>query len=170
VACGTFSAPCTSARTPSSRSSGRRRPLSLSRLLPRRIRTLVLDEFWSFVGAKKRQCRAWYAFDPQRKRVVAFINGGRTIQTGRELRRKLGRARVNTYHTDKWPTYRQCFPSRRHDTGKGGTCHIERNHLNFRTRVKRLERRTIWYSRSEKMHDAVIKLFIHYSNSKHHHY
>lgn len=50
-----------------------------------------------------------------------------------------------------------------------GAC-IERNHLNFRTRVKRLQRRTICDPRSEELHDAVIKLFIHYANFKHDHF
>jgi insertion element IS1 protein InsB len=97
------------------------------------------------------------------------VQGRRTDESGRALGRKLGQARVNTYYTDKWPTYRRCFPGR-HQTGKGGTSHIERHHLNFRTRLKRLQRRTICYSRSAEMHGAVIKLFIHYSNSKHHHF
>jgi insertion element IS1 protein InsB len=50
-------------------------------------------------------------------------------------------------------------------TSKAGTLNIERNHLNFRTRIKRLQRRTICYSKSAEMHEAVIKLYVHYSNS-----
>jgi IS1 family transposase/transposase-like protein len=138
--------------------------------VPRRIRTLELDEFWSFAGSKQQPRWTWYGFDRERRRVVAFVNGRRTDESGRSLRRKLGRAQVNTFRTDKWPTYGRYFPGRRHHTGKGGTSHIERNHLNFRTRIKRLQRRTICYSRSPELHDAVIKLFIHYSNSKHHHF
>jgi insertion element IS1 protein InsB len=34
--------------------------------LPRRIRDLELDEFWSFVGAKERERWTWYGFDRQR--------------------------------------------------------------------------------------------------------
>jgi len=138
--------------------------------VPCRVQTLALDEFWSFVGSKRHPRWTWYGFDRQRRRVVAFANGRRTDESGRELCRKLGRGRVNTYRTDKWPTYARCLPRRRHHTSKEGTCRIERNHLNFRTRVKRLQRHTICYSRSPELHDAVIKLFIHYSNSKHHHF
>jgi insertion element IS1 protein InsB len=134
--------------------------------VPRHIRTLELDEFWSFAGSKKQPRWTWYAWDREHHQVVAFVNGRRTDEMGRALRRKLGQARVNTYRTDRWPTYARCLPRRRQQTGKGGTCHIERNHLNFRTRVKRLQRRTICYSRSEEMHDAVIKLFIHYSSPR----
>lgn len=137
---------------------------------PRHIHTLELDEFWSFVSSKQQPRWTWYGWDRRRRNVVAFVNGRRIDQLGRALRGKLGGAQVKTYCTDKWPTYGRCFPPRRHYTGKEGACHIERNHLNFRTRIKRLQRRTICYSKSAEMHDAVIKLFIHYSNSKHHHF
>src|SRR5205814_7443900 len=70
--------------------------------VPRQIRTLELDEFWSFVGSKKQQRWTWLAFDRQRRRVVAFVNDRRTDESGHRLRRKLGRAQVNTYRTDDW--------------------------------------------------------------------
>lgn len=37
---------------------------------------------------------------------------------------------------------------------------IERKHLTLRTRIKRLARKTICFSKSEEMHDLVIGLFI----------
>jgi insertion element IS1 protein InsB len=37
---------------------------------------------------------------------------------------------------------------------------IERKHLTLRTRIKRLARRTICFSKSVLMHDVVIGLFI----------
>ena len=37
---------------------------------------------------------------------------------------------------------------------------IESKHMNFRTRIKRLVRRTICFSKTERMHDLVIGLFI----------
>ena len=44
----------------------------------RRIQDLDLDEFWSFVGAKRRQRWTWYGYDRQRRKVVAFVNERRT--------------------------------------------------------------------------------------------
>lgn len=38
--------------------------------------------------------------------------------------------------------------------------HIERKHLTLRTRIKRLARKTICFSKSIEMHDIVIGLFI----------
>ena len=39
---------------------------------------------------------------------------------------------------------------------KQNTQGIERENLNFRTRIKRLARKTICFSRSEEIHDKVI--------------
>jgi insertion element IS1 protein InsB len=44
--------------------------------------------------------------------------------------------------------------------GKRNTQKIERKHLTLRTRIKRLARRTICFSKSVVMHDVVIGLFI----------
>ncbi|MEP0892689.1 IS1 family transposase [Leptolyngbya sp. PL-A3] len=40
------------------------------------------------------------------------------------------------------------------------TQRIERKHLNLRTRIKRLARKTICFSKSEWLHNIVIGLFI----------
>ena len=37
---------------------------------------------------------------------------------------------------------------------------IERKHLTLRTRIKRLQRKTIGFSRNTQMHDLVIGLYI----------
>ena len=44
--------------------------------------------------------------------------------------------------------------------GKRNTQQIERKHLTLRTRIKRLMRKTICFSRSTQMHDIVIGLFV----------
>jgi insertion element IS1 protein InsB len=40
---------------------------------------------------------------------------------------------------------------------------IESKHINVRTRVKRLMRRTLGFSKTERMHDLVIGLFVNRS-------
>ena len=47
-----------------------------------------------------------------------------------------------------------------HTTGKENTPKIERKHLTLRTRIKRLARKTICFSKKEQMHDIVIGLFV----------
>ncbi len=49
---------------------------------------------------------------------------------------------------------------KQHTVGKRYIQKIERKHLTYRTRIKRLARKTICFSKSELMHDTVIGLFI----------
>jgi insertion element IS1 protein InsB len=78
--------------------------------------------------------------------------------------------RVKNYHTDAWEAYQKYLPAENHFISKLGTVSIERNNLNFRTHLKHLERKTICFSKSEKMHDAVIKIYVWHSNLKRHHF
>ncbi|WP_214270436.1 IS1 family transposase, partial [Escherichia coli] len=48
----------------------------------------------------------------------------------------------------------------KHITGKLYTQRIERENLNLRNRLKRLNRKTLGYSKSTEMHDKVIGTFI----------
>lgn len=47
-----------------------------------------------------------------------------------------------------------------HEIGKQNTQKVERKNLNFRTWIKRLTRRAIWFLKIEQMHDIVIGLLI----------
>ena len=47
-----------------------------------------------------------------------------------------------------------------HTIGKENTQKIERKQLTLRTRIKRLTRKTICFSKSIQMHDIVIGLFV----------
>jgi len=144
-------------------------PVRVATVVPKRAADLELDEFWSFVEKKKRQRWTWYAFDRQRKRVTAFVNGRRTDHNCAALLKKLADSRVQRFHTDKWESYLKLLPGENHLIGKEGTRNIERHNLNFRTHVKRLQRRTICFSKSVEMHDAVIKLYVRHSNFRQHH-
>jgi hypothetical protein len=53
--------------------------------------------------------------------------------------------------TDDWQSYGRCLDPQQHHIGKSGTQGIERCNLNFRTRLKRLQRRTICFSRSTEI-------------------
>ena len=48
----------------------------------------------------------------------------------------------------------------RYSPGKQNTQKIERKHLTLRTRIKRLVRKTICFSKTTQMHDIVIGLFV----------
>jgi insertion element IS1 protein InsB len=62
--------------------------------------------------------------------------------------------------TDGWGAYERLLNPAEHTVDKRNTQRIERKHLTFRTRINRLARKTICFSKSVVMHDAVIGLFI----------
>ncbi|MGX9728984.1 MAG: IS1 family transposase [Candidatus Electronema sp. VV] len=55
------------------------------------------------------------------------------------------------FYTDDWKSYRKYIPPSKHVIGKADTWRIERRNLNFRTHIKRLNRRTICFSKNEFM-------------------
>jgi insertion element IS1 protein InsB len=63
---------------------------------------------------------------------------------------------ITRYHTDYWGAYTRHLDPAEHTPGKRHTQQIERKHLTLRTRIKRLTRQTICFSRSIQMHDIVI--------------
>jgi len=136
--------------------------------LPEHLTDLEVDEMWSFVGSKEHPAWLWYAFEPRSKRIVAWTIGRRTEQTCRRLLKQLSRCQVLRFCTDDWESYQKLIPETNHWRGKQWTQRIERQNLNFRTHLKRLHRRTICFSKSAEMHEAVIKLYIEQHNGLHH--
>lgn len=75
---------------------------------------------------------------------------------------------IQHFYTDGWGAYERHLDQKQHTVGKRYTQMIERKHLTYRTlrqaqgvtRIKRLARKTICFSKSELMHDTVIGLFI----------
>ncbi len=126
------------------------------------IKRAEVDEFWSFVGSKKQQRWTWYAIDQDTGQIIAFVLGPRTDDTFKKLLRLLKRAgiRVKQWFCDEWGAYRRCLPARKLFIGKENTWQIERKNLDFRTRIKRLQRRTLCFSKKVAMHDTIIGLFI----------
>jgi hypothetical protein len=56
--------------------------------------------------------------------------------------------------------YERHLNAEQHQVGKENTHRIASKHINLRTRIKRLVRRTLCFSKTEHMHDLVIGLFI----------
>jgi insertion element IS1 protein InsB len=67
---------------------------------------------------------------------------------------------ITKYDTEGWRAYERHLEAEQHHVGKENTQEIESKHINLRTRIKRLVRRTLCFSKTEQMHDRVIGLFI----------
>lgn len=118
------------------------------------------DEFWSFVGNKNNQRWTWYAIERNSGIILAWHNGRRTDGSCFQLINKLSVFPIKYYYTDNWRSYSKYIPSDRHLIGKDNTWKIERKNLNFRTHIKRLNRKTICFSKNKEIHDNVIGMYI----------
>jgi insertion element IS1 protein InsB len=92
--------------------------------------------------------------------ILAYTFGDRTDKTCKQLQRLLEPFNIAQYFTDGLGAYQRLLPFEQHEEGKRNTQKIERKFLTFRTRIKKLVRKTICFSKSEFMHDTVIGLFI----------
>ncbi len=119
-----------------------------------------LDEMWSYVGKKTNQRWLWHAIDRITGKVLAYTFGQRKDEIFLKLKELLEPFGIKKYCTDGWGAYERHLPKEKHEIGKRKTQRIERKHLRLRTRITRLVRKTICFSKSEKMHDIVIGLFI----------
>ena len=77
-----------------------------------------------------------------------------------KLRALLAPCGITRYYTDKAGVYRRPLPPAQHTAGKLSMQKIERKHLTLRTRLKRLARKTLCFSRSCLRHDLLIGLYM----------
>ena len=119
-----------------------------------------LDEMWSFVGNKSQQRWLWHAIDHQTGEILAYVFGSRKDEVFIKLRNLLEPFAIQRFYSDDWGAYERHIEKAEHCVGKRNTQKIERKHLTLRTRIKRLARKTICFSKLEEMHDIVIGLFI----------
>ena len=92
--------------------------------------------------------------------VLAYVFGRRQDTVFLALKALLEPFGITRYFTDGWGAYERHVEAEQHTIGKANTQKIESKHINLRTRIKRLVRRTICFSKTEHMHDLVIGLFI----------
>jgi insertion element IS1 protein InsB len=119
-----------------------------------------MDEMWSFVGNKGNPRWLWHAIDHHTGAVLAYVFGRRKDEVFLQLKALLEPFGLTRYYTDHWGAYTRHLDPDVHSPGKRNTQKIERKHLTLRTRIKRLVRKTICFSKTTQMHDIVIGLFV----------
>jgi insertion element IS1 protein InsB len=125
-----------------------------------RVEDAEVDEMWSYVGKKREPRWLWHAIDHRSGHVLAYVLGRRKDEVFLQLKGLLEPFGITKYYTDYWGAYTRHLDADAHQPGKRNTQQIERKHLTLRTRIKRLMRKTICFSRSTQMHDIVIGLFV----------
>ena len=119
-----------------------------------------MDEMWSFVGNKGNPRWLWHAIGHHTGAVLAYVFGRRKDEVFLQLKALLEPFGLTRYYTDHWGAYSRHLDPNLHSPGKRNTQKIERKQLTLRTRIKRLVRETICFSKSIQMHDLVIGLFV----------
>ena len=123
-----------------------------------------MDEMWGRVRSKQTPCWLWHAIDHESGDLIAFVLGSREHEMLWELTALLYELNLDITHvySDDNYAYHDIIPREILETGKRNTQKIERKHLTLRTRLKRLARKTICYSKSLEMHKIMVALAINH--------
>ena len=145
-------------------------PLSDTLLAAETGDVLELDELWSFVGSKANVRWVWIALCRQTRQIVAYFVGDRSAESARALRERIPpEYRCRATRSDFWLAYEEAFPRRTHQLcGKdeGQTNHAERFFCTLRQRLGRFVRKTLSFSKCERMHELALRLFVHQYNQQ----
>jgi insertion element IS1 protein InsB len=132
--------------------------------------TLELDELWSFVSTRKNKCWVWLALCRRTRQILAYVLGDRSEATCRKLWKRIPPAyRQGRVYTNFWEAYQAVVPDQQHHPvgkGSGQTNRIERWNNTLRQRLARFVRKTLSFSKCEKMHETCLLLFLHHYNRK----
>ena len=121
---------------------------------------LEMDEMWSFYHDKKHQIWLWWAVEHETNIPLAYTFGTREHKYLDKLLDLLKPFPIRTVYADNNFAYENKIKDKVLIRGKKNTQKIERNHLTLRTRLKRLARKTICFSKDKDIHQSVIGTFI----------
>ncbi|MDH4471109.1 MAG: IS1 family transposase [Fluviicola sp.] len=117
-----------------------------------------MNSLHTLATKKKRVCIA-YSIDRQTNQVIDIVVGRRNKTNLSKIISTLVLSCPTKIITDKLPIYKEIIPDNLHSTKYRGINKIERMNLNLRTHLKRLNRKTICYSKSLAVLLAVVKIY-----------
>jgi IS1 family transposase/transposase-like protein len=118
-----------------------------------------VDELRTFVKSKRQVVWLVYALDKVTKNVVSFNLGKRTNQILDKVIKTLINSQAQKICTDKLRNYQYLIPKEIHSTKRFGTNSIERMNLTIRTNLKRFNRRSICFSKSIIILNAILRIY-----------
>lgn len=118
-----------------------------------------VDELFTYIGNKNNRVCIVYSLNPKTREIIDLIVGRRNKTNLKRIISTLLLSDTKQITTDKLNIYKELIPIQIHSTKNRGINHIERQNLNLRTHIKRLNRRTICYSKSAAMLLAVVKIY-----------
>lgn len=100
-----------------------------------------------------------YALEKESKNVVSFNVGKRTNKTLSRVVDTLKLSEAKKIFTDKLKNYKYLIDDNLHSVKRFGTNNIERKNLTLRTHLKRLNRKTICFSKSLVILISILKIY-----------
>lgn len=126
-------------------------------------RSYEVDELRTYVKNKNKECWVIYALDKESGKVVDLKTGNRNKKNLKRVIDTLLLSECEKIYTDKLDLYHRLIPEAIHRTRRYGTNKIERKNLCLRTSLKRLNRKTICFSKSMSMLEACLKIYFWYN-------
>lgn len=122
-------------------------------------KTYEVDEMFTYLKHKDNRICIAYSFEIGSGNVIDFVVGRRNKINLRKVTDTLILADAVKITTDKLGIYKDLIPGKIHSTKFRGINHIERKNLSLRTHLKRLNRKTICYSKSLAVLTAIVKIY-----------
>lgn len=122
-------------------------------------KTYEVDEMCTFIRSKQKLLWIVYALERETRKVVSLNIGSRTKITLNSVIKTLKFSQATKIFTDGLKHYKFLIDRKIHKIKRFGTNHIERKNLSVRTHVKRLNRRTICYSKSQLVLMSILKIY-----------
>ena len=141
-----------------------RRVLRIGRKLKRPFvltygKNYQMDELFTYIGNKKNRICVAYAIDAETGKAIDLVVGRRTKASLSKVISTLLLSNPQKIITDKLPLYKELIPHEIHSLKFRGINKLERLNLTLRTHLKRLNRRTICYSKSIAVLTAIVKIY-----------
>lgn len=132
---------------------------NISQPIISRGKSYEVDEICTYIRHKQNFIWLVYALEKDSKKVVSFNVGKRTNKTLSRVLDTLKLSEAKKIFTDKLKNYKYLIDSKLHSVKRFGTNHIERQNLTLRIHLKRLNRRTICFSKSLIVLISVLKIY-----------
>ena len=121
--------------------------------------TYEVDEMRTFLRHKGKVIWIVYALDRINKNVISFAVGSRSKKTLNQVIKTVFLSNPKSIYTDGLLLYKLLIHKTIHKVTRFGTNRIERKNLSLRTQLKRLNRRSICFSKSLLVLSAVLRIY-----------
>ena len=118
-----------------------------------------MDELRTYCGNKKNESWLMYAINKKTGVIIDFCVGRRTKENIKKVVESVLNLNPRRVYTDGLNIYQSLLSDNIHRVFKSCTNKIERKNLTLRTHLKRLNRKTICFTRAENMLSNCVRLY-----------